>query len=335
MSTYINKVATPPTIPGSGKYDSLETNIIEISQSMFTASIISTGTIEASSFTDGTATLTGGTLSGLVTPTASSDATNKAYVDSITGGTWLAPTTVASTANLTLSGTQTVDGVALIASDRVLVKNQTTGTENGIYTVLAGAWDRAADMVVGLNVGSVVVTINQGTANGTKIFQCINTTGNDTVGTDILTFQQIESTVTPGGADTNIQFNDAGALGGSANLTWDGSILDVTGAVTSSGDMTANRFVALSDATLKSDVSPIGDPLRLLNLLDPVQYKFNHIQDDTIHYGVLAQDLQEQGLGSMVHNVNGHLAVNYNDIVGLLIASVQELRDEVKQLKKV
>ena len=51
----------------------------------------------------------------------------------------------ASTANLTLSGAQTVDGIALIAGDRILVKDQTATEENGIYLVAAGAWTRATD----------------------------------------------------------------------------------------------------------------------------------------------------------------------------------------------
>lgn len=52
---------------------------------------------------------------------------------------------VATTANITLSGTQTIDGVSVIADDRVLVWMQTDPTENGIYDVAAGAWARSSD----------------------------------------------------------------------------------------------------------------------------------------------------------------------------------------------
>lgn len=56
-----------------------------------------------------------------------------------------APVRVVSTGNLTLSGTQTVNGVALVAGDRILVNAQTTATQNGIYIVASGAWTRATD----------------------------------------------------------------------------------------------------------------------------------------------------------------------------------------------
>ena len=55
------------------------------------------------------------------------------------------PVRVATTANITLSGTQTIDAIAVVADDRVLVKDQTAGTENGIYIASATAWTRAKD----------------------------------------------------------------------------------------------------------------------------------------------------------------------------------------------
>ena len=56
-----------------------------------------------------------------------------------------APCAAATTANITLSGLQTIDDVLLEVLDRVLVKNQTLATQNGIYDVSATAWTRAAD----------------------------------------------------------------------------------------------------------------------------------------------------------------------------------------------
>jgi len=64
----------------------------------------------------------------------------------IKGSSWKLPCRVATTGNITLSGLQTIDGVSLVAGDRVLVRLQNTGSENGIYIVASGAWTRAVDM---------------------------------------------------------------------------------------------------------------------------------------------------------------------------------------------
>lgn len=56
-----------------------------------------------------------------------------------------APCRVGTTANITLSGEQTIDGVAVVDGNRVLVKDQTTTSENGIYTASTGTWSRAYD----------------------------------------------------------------------------------------------------------------------------------------------------------------------------------------------
>ncbi|NJO65227.1 MAG: hypothetical protein HC836_46130 [Richelia sp. RM2_1_2] len=92
----------------------------------------------------------GDTMTGLLTlsgdPSSNLHAATKQYVDSVAAG--LDPKAscrVATTANITLSGTQTIDGIGVIAGNRVLVKNQLTTTQNGIYVVASGAWTRATD----------------------------------------------------------------------------------------------------------------------------------------------------------------------------------------------
>ena len=64
----------------------------------------------------------------------------------VQGYSWKQPVRAATTANITLSGVQTIDSVSVIAGDRVLVKNQTTASANGIYVVASGSWTRALDM---------------------------------------------------------------------------------------------------------------------------------------------------------------------------------------------
>jgi hypothetical protein len=77
---------------------------------------------------------------------------------------------VATTANITLSATQTIDGIAVAVGDRVLVKNQTTASQNGIYVVAAAAWTRATDADISEEIASAIVCADEGTANGGKHF---------------------------------------------------------------------------------------------------------------------------------------------------------------------
>jgi hypothetical protein len=106
-------------------------------------------------------TFNGGEVLGLpATPSAAGAAASKAYVDSLVSGlSWKDSVRALASTNITLSGTQTVDGVSLVAGDRVLVTGQTTGTENGIYVVAAGSWTRAtyADPVYELEGAAVFV----------------------------------------------------------------------------------------------------------------------------------------------------------------------------------
>lgn len=77
------------------------------------------------------------------------------------------PCRVATTGNITLSGLQTIDGVALSASDRVLVRAQTTATQNGIYLAASGSWTRATDFdAAGEVTGGTQVYVQQGTSLG-------------------------------------------------------------------------------------------------------------------------------------------------------------------------
>ena len=69
---------------------------------------------------------------------------------------------VATTGNITLSGTQTIDAVAVVAEDRVLVKNQSTNGANGVYVVAAGSWTRAADINTWAQAIGYSVVVSEG-----------------------------------------------------------------------------------------------------------------------------------------------------------------------------
>lgn len=95
---------------------------------------------------------------------------------------------VATTANITLSGTQTIDGVAVVVNDSVLVKNQTTGSENGIYLVKSGAWTRRTDFdeVAEVSAGCLI-PVTEGTAGQDKLYT-LTTNDPITIGTTSITF---------------------------------------------------------------------------------------------------------------------------------------------------
>jgi hypothetical protein len=134
-------------------------------------------------------------ITSLATPTDSTDAATKAYVDAVTEGLHIHPSVVAATtANITLASDvengDTLDGVTLATGDRILVKNQSTASENGIYVVAAsGAPSRAADFDTPAEIdGSDFVFVTGGTVNDNTGWVQTNTVG--TVGTDAIAFSQ-------------------------------------------------------------------------------------------------------------------------------------------------
>ena len=101
------------------------------------------------------------------------------------------PVRAASTAALTLSGEQTVDGVALVTGDRVLVKDQASSVDNGIYVVDTGAWSRSKDFNGAFDIvqGSMI-RVNAGSANADGLF-IVSTADPITIGTTSLSFSRI------------------------------------------------------------------------------------------------------------------------------------------------
>src|SRR5260370_17662242 len=125
-----------------------------------------------------------------VVPTDPTRAATNNYVDNVAQG--LAPkqcVRVLASANLALSGTQSVDGVALSAGDTVLCIAQTTGAQNGSYTVAAGAWTRTPDFAdVNDAVRSPYWFVGEGTANAGSGW--VMTTWPYTIGVTALSFTQ-------------------------------------------------------------------------------------------------------------------------------------------------
>lgn len=134
----------------------------------------------------------------------------KTYVtNALSGLQWKAPVRVASTANVTLaSGVEngdTIDGVVLATGDRVALKNQSSGAENGIYTVNAsGAPTRATDADTGAELVSAAFLVQEGTANADTAWVCTNN-ATPTLGSTALTFAQFGAGATYSADGTTLQ----------------------------------------------------------------------------------------------------------------------------------
>ena len=131
----------------------------------------------------------------------------------------------ATTANITLSAVQTIDGVTLVAGDRVLVKDQTTASQNGIYVVSASAWTRATDADTSAKVTSGMFTfVEEGTTNADSGW-VLTTNNTITLDTTSLAFAQ---------------FSGAGQITAGNGLTKTGNTLNVgagTGIVANADDI--------------------------------------------------------------------------------------------------
>jgi peptidyl-tRNA hydrolase len=140
--------------------------------------------------------VSGGSITGLGSPSASSDAATKNYVDQAVAGLRtriIAECATTANVNLTngLEAGDTIDGVTLVAGDRVLVKDQSTASENGLYLAVssgAASRDPEHDTIAELSGGMVVV--NQGSTNDNKIFLC-TTDNTGSVGSTSITYSQV------------------------------------------------------------------------------------------------------------------------------------------------
>lgn len=108
----------------------------------------------------------------------------------VAGYSWKAPVRAATTANITLSGAQSIDGVSVIAGDRILVKSQSAGSANGIYLAAAGAWSRATDFDTAAEALGAATFVSEGTTQGNSVW--LQTTDAPiTLNTTALVFTQI------------------------------------------------------------------------------------------------------------------------------------------------
>ena len=165
----------------------------------------------------------------------------------------LAATNVAS-----LSGTTTIDSVALAVEDRILLTAQTSADENGIWVVKAGAWQRPTDFNTGDSAGSAIISVQEGATYADQVWQITTNTGSDIIGTDNLAAAQISgsgsggtlqdaydagNTITTAGS-TDIAFTLT-----SGDFTVDGAGDVIFGGTTPLGDFSVDTGTMSLDST--------------------------------------------------------------------------------------
>lgn len=211
-------------------------------------------------------------------PTTAQSLATKAYVDAVGTGfrDFKDSVRVATTANITLSGEQTIDGV-LTAASRVLVKDQTLGANNGIYVSAAGAWTRATDADASAEVtAGMYMFVEEGTANGDTSW-VLSTNNPIVLGTTVLVFTQFASLSSLNAlagllrsgnnlsveVDTGADAQGAGSDGGSSGLEFDvtgasGKLRAAVGPTAGLQRTASGLGVKLNGTTLQSGASGVS-----------------------------------------------------------------------------
>jgi len=338
--------------------------------------------IKGTHITDGIATLQEGTLSGLLPPTNGSDATNKAYVDSMSGGNPEGPissiqfnydgVSFGGSSDLTWTSTTSVLNVNGTLSS-------TTITASSIESYRTTSGILFTTSILSNDITATTITVGPIVANSGAITGLANLTlASDP--SSAANKQYVDSKIgsNPVGPNGALQFNDGGIFGGTSNLIWNtatnslylyGTLININpttqptifdsqtiftnttnstaynnGAiiiygglgvaldVNINGTCAATEYFSTSDMLLKRNIKELYNSSEILNKVKCYSYNFRGSEE--MSFGLIAQQLEEIGLGSVVKNVSGHKSVNYSHFITLLIDSHKELRNELDILKK-
>lgn len=263
----------------------------------------------------------GSILKNVADPADNTDVSNKQYIDDLLNNlSWkescVAATTGTINTSVDLQVGDSIDGVTLAAGDRVLAKGQPDPTLNKIYIVRAGLNaipdldSISSDQLHGANV-----YVKGGTVNGDTIFSATSDSGNN------ITWTALSAggggVPSSGPNDSILHFDGTGnAVTSSANATID-----------SAGTLTCVQLVTTSDERKKTNVESLSST-ETFNKLKPV--KFDWKSTGTSSHGLIAQEVQKLYPECVKEDKEGMLSVDYIQIIALLIAEVQSLKQSVQ-----
>jgi hypothetical protein len=219
-----------------------------------TNSTINSTTIGAT--TPSSAAFTTATVS--TAPVSGNDVVNKTYLDFFaTGISWKQPVNCGTTANITLSGLQTIDGVTVVAGDRVLVKSQTAPAQNGIYLASATAWSRAPDANTWDELISAICFVESGSTLAGSAWYCTVQPGG-TLGTTPVTWSNfsVAATYTAGTGLTLTDYVFSITNTGVAAAAYGSASKTLTATVNAQGQLTV--LAATDIAIANTQVSGLG-----------------------------------------------------------------------------
>ena len=197
--------------------------------------------------------LTGGTITGLGDPSSTSDAATKNYVDTLVAGLRTRVIArVASTANVNIStgleNGDTLDGVTLVTGNRVLLKDQSTASQNGLYIVVAsGAASRDPEFDIISELAGQLILVSEGTTHADDIFLCTTDTS-ATLGSSSISYTQVFPSA--GGTVTSVAVADSG----SSEFTVTGSPITSSGTIS----LAVNSIAATKIGTGTVDNTEFG-----------------------------------------------------------------------------
>ena len=219
-----------------------------------TNSVINSTTIGAT--TPSSAAFTTATVS--TAPVSGNDVVNKTYLEFFAAGiSWKQPVDCGTTTNITLSGLQTIDGVTVVAGSRVLVKNQTTTSQNGIYLASATAWSRAPDADTWDELISAICFVESGSTLAGSAWYCTIQPGG-TIGTTAITWSNfsVAATYTAGTGLTLTDYVFSITNTGVTAAAYGSASKTLTATVNAQGQLTV--LAATDIAIANTQVSGLG-----------------------------------------------------------------------------